>query len=1100
MLLTQNKLQNIINFIESDNSIIDNTSIINEEDLLYITQNNEDKTIIIKDLFNSSLLDNIIKSKLNNQELNNQIIDKLNTIDKLVDNLSVNIKNNIKDNIKDNNDLKNNIDKTDNNKIGSIFTNDNKLTYPLLKNTRYFIGNDIIDTNVTLPQGSKIIPNGGIPLNQIKGGEVSWIHSSDIGMMQDDGTHDISIGKYNKKIFELVVQSPYNLILDGDYYIHISDTKVDSTLGIQINRDFSIQNGKLFLRDNFITINKNASFTAQNVIFEAIDDAWGYPLFYFKPADGLINNIEFVNCKFLSNKSKRFFQTVANDICPSDINAYKKYNINSLNEFNNALSIDDGTGHFYVYKFPSKYKLNSKGELIDNNNKVIDKSKYNSIAIEKHQINNDYFIIDKNGEFIFVKDKSGKDITNGNIGYFININEATDTEKNNTDGNRYNNVIDNTILQTDYYGIDNFRLINCVGKHVYFNIGDVMYKTSFEVINCKFENITTSCFNIGSSNNRPYVNIWLQKSCQFVFKNTEFKGLNSVIKKTGDNYTCGILAEGNSICITNCRFINMVSNRYATYECYLSVGEIIFENNFIYNVFSVPRDASKETPARSKFLTPLSEWMKSKGAPVINGRTPLRMYRNNWFEIDYDTAWIMCKDYLINMYPEEDPKYIFDTYCMKQHIFGFVTKAPIKLVIDNNTYKFPYGVLKQNLQSSRAGSYKEIIITNNNFIFGKFDTNFNTPIVAIRNSVEDYPLNINISYNKFESVKEPSNIQLFSIDTNVKLNNVYIQHNIFNNSNFRISNYSNGVGRPILYAQNYFINNNTFNLGNSGVPNILSHISTISSNNNLCGDLFRCKAIEYFDIELYDKQAYNKTAETEKIIEINSTVGNMKINIPYMNRILKLNDNGFTDKDLNKTLVLYWSNIENNITYSIDITYTYKGKTYTKHMEYAHTSESKYQTSVFRDVQGKLTGIYSFKGFTFNNLSPINDIGLGMFAEGFNSSGTTGDFALHLYTINQSGSLNDFGTNIIINIKKIQESGIFSANKNPILTNLTPMKFFVPTNSLVTQDWLDYTQNGFEYQGTTTRKGKIMTNEDIGMIVNVNNNYYKWNGSSWILI
>lgn len=37
MLLTQNKLQSIINFIESDNSIIDNTSIINEEDLLYIT-------------------------------------------------------------------------------------------------------------------------------------------------------------------------------------------------------------------------------------------------------------------------------------------------------------------------------------------------------------------------------------------------------------------------------------------------------------------------------------------------------------------------------------------------------------------------------------------------------------------------------------------------------------------------------------------------------------------------------------------------------------------------------------------------------------------------------------------------------------------------------------------------------------------------------------------------------------------------------------------------------------------------------------------------------------------------------------------------------
>jgi hypothetical protein len=59
---------------------------------------------------------------------------------------------------------------------------------------------------------------------------MSWVHSSDIGMVQDDGTHNTTIGTKNFEIFRKFVGSKYNLILDGEYYMH---TTSQSTTGGQ---------------------------------------------------------------------------------------------------------------------------------------------------------------------------------------------------------------------------------------------------------------------------------------------------------------------------------------------------------------------------------------------------------------------------------------------------------------------------------------------------------------------------------------------------------------------------------------------------------------------------------------------------------------------------------------------------------------------------------------------------------------------------------------------------------------------------------------------------------------------------------------------------
>ena len=1060
---------------------------------LEVTQNNENKVLVDATEFKEIL------SK--QQELTNaisKISERLNqesTLSEIkVDEQSLTTDKNGVLKIKD-------INKTDINNVGTCYIYDTKMPISLKENTKYVIANNI-NEQIKLPKGSKIVPNGGIPICGVDGGEYSWVHSSDIGMIQDDGSHNVEIGKHNRQIFEYLLNTRFNLILDGAYYIHIPySTNNVSTYALQLNRDFSLKNGHLFIKDTFMTINNGASFHAENVTFERVDNSYGYAAIYFSPKGSLIKNVEFIDCKFLSNELRRFTGSSVKTTCPEGFDAYKMWDTSILEEngYNNAILNSTGT---YVYAFPKEYKrVEVKGDIstyyiVNEKNEKIAEKKWDSIALERHSTS--YFGAKKceNGDVCFVANGSGSDIYDGKLGYFSLEKYVTSSDIKYIIAQKFCYVEDKTAQKSAAMGIDTFIMHNCYANNVYFGLGDMMFKTKFEVSNCTFDNVKISEFNLGSNNVMPYSNDWCHMSCQYVFLNCKFNGPNKVIKKTSDNYTCGILAEGNSILVKGCEFKNMVSNRYATYECYLSCGEVIFEDNYVYNVFSVPRNTIKDSTGNNKFYSPSFEWMKSKGAPVINGRNPSRVYKNNHFEIDYDTAWLLCEEYLRSMYTDEndDIKEIFENYCMRQRIFGFISKSSLGLYVEGNTFKIPKGKLINVSQSGKGGLFREISIKNNIFDIGKYENDFSQPIVSIRSVEDNYPLNVEVIGNTFTS-REKSNVQLISTDTDVKLDKLYIQNNVFNNTIFKLSNYSDGVGRSSVNVNEVFIDNNIYNSPN-GIISELSHKGKI--NGNLSGDLFFIKPTDYCNINIYDNQKNNNFSECSKIILVPQTNGVINVTIPHMQRRLSLDSKGFTDEN-NSTLCLYWSKL-GNITYGIDISYVFKGRKVQRHMELSHTSANSYYATVVRDHNGTIHGLYSLTDFTFNNIPVIDDIGLGIFCEGKSLTGINGNFAMHFYTTNEDGSHNDCGSNININVKQISESGIYTPNKTPNINNLTPMRFFVCDGSNVTAEWLNATENGMQYKGSSKMINvPVMTKNDVGLKVISDGKYYIWNGENWVI-
>ena len=284
---------------------------------LEVTQNNENKVLVDATEFKEIL------SK--QQELTNaisKISDRLNqesTLSEIkVDEQSLTTDENGVLKVKD-------INKTGINNVGTCYIYDTKMPSSLKENTKYVIANNI-NEQIKLPKGSKIVPNGGIPICGVDGGEYSWVHSSDIGMIQDDGSHNVQIGKHNRQVFEYLLNTRFNLILDGSYYIHIPySTSNVSTYALQLNRDFSLKNGHLFIKDTFMTINNGASFHAENVTFERVDNSYGYAAIYFSPKGSLIKNVEFIDCKFLSNELRRFTGSSVKTTCPEGFDAYKMW-------------------------------------------------------------------------------------------------------------------------------------------------------------------------------------------------------------------------------------------------------------------------------------------------------------------------------------------------------------------------------------------------------------------------------------------------------------------------------------------------------------------------------------------------------------------------------------------------------------------------------------------------------------------------------------------------------------------------------------------------------------------------------------------------------
>jgi hypothetical protein len=598
-----------------------------------------------------------------------------------------------------------------------------------------------------------------------------------------------------------------------------------------------------------------------------------------------------------------------------------------------------------------------------------------------------------------------------------------------------------------------------------------------------------------------------------VFENCSFSGPGGVIQGiTGGSYTCGILAEGNAVHIRNCRFVDLISNYYATYECYLSVGEIIFENNYVFNVFSVPQYlvGNKDVPSynRKEYYMPAFEWLKSKGAPKVGDREPTRIFRNNWYEIDYGVAWNTCKSYMESkeQYGRTgyDPQEVFNTYAMRQTMLNLISKAAFRdVVIEGNAFIFKEGTLVSPAITSRTNYIRNLTLRNNIFNFKSYPTEYDHPLIAMRFIEDVGTKNIEITGNKFVS-GTPQTIQLLGT-SGTSYKDIVVQNNTFENCNYRITS-----GITIISADTVCISNNTYDCP-VGIPSVISHQQVAGDGSGKLvyiydykgssikyrGDLFRIRGKNGSCVEVYDKQNYYEGAEASKILIV-PTEGSVTVRTPYMNRAFAVNEAGYPVYDDTRSLIFTYTRGGDRIkgSWIVEISYTLNGKRVQRHMEILNDSTNSYSSLVVRDVNGYIFGKYANKDISFDSLSSLEDVGLQFFFEGIGLTDfKSGIFALHVFT-GEEGTKNDRNTDIVITVRSSTEKGKFTAGALPDYTNLNPIKEFVPSGSEVTQQWLNTVAGNFSWMGSKNpRTGPYMRPTDVGLRVHVGPNWYTWKGT-----
>lgn len=1075
------------------------------------------------------------------------------------------------------------------NSVGAIHVTDSVLPSNVSQNTKYIIYKDITTGNVDgqnyiqLASGTKIVPNGGIPKVPVVGGEMSWVHSSDIGMIQDDGTHNSTIGKQNFNILKSLVQSQYNLILDGEYYVESPLIRKSSSgwalkdeCFLLINRPFEIQNGTLYLNDGFMLITDGGSFRATNVRFIKIENEHSTAPIRIKPTNSLIDHLEFINC-FMSAKigsgyaSSGFVGNSTDEyIAPMDaVRKWSEYYLESLN-LPNSLRIADSDQGDNIFIFPVDCTVDKTAKTVTytyedggvQKTRTLSKvSDLTSYAVEFHKGAVPVYVVDENGDYFFIRNsQTMRTKLDGYYGYYIRESLVSEEELENSDGNKYSQLsgTDPGYTQVENFGIKSLKFINCRIDGANINLSDMTIQEG-EIYSCRVSSVSASSFNFSTTNTKLYAGDWTHRSGTIIVQGCSFEGVDYVIGQSSGTYTTPLMMEVNQLIVKNCEFKNIYS-ACVTYDIYANINSLLFENNYEYNVLRVPYSAS---------ATNYNEFFKSKGVAERDGRLGERIIRNNWFEVNGATAWLVCKSYMENLYGE-NAKSFFEDFALSKKILQFVGADPVidKISIENNTFKFD-GPWAQSPLSDRAGNICDLTIKNNVFFFKKFTQSIASPIGVYR-APKRRQNNIDIEGNIFNS-KEPSIIQIATTANNdFILDKVNIVNNTFNNCTFQLNNYDGGTVRLPISIGSIIVKGNNVNCPN-GTFSEVTHKKDIvlTSKLYIYGELHRYKTSFNSSVELVDYQVGNNEATCPKVVDFTDFNGNLTVRSPHLNRPIAFIDGSnitdgkyytvykednktvdYTYRGDNKSLVFVGLGVVNQ-SYVLTINYTYKGVNYKKRMEILHEFEEDVidgatkrvdPAFVVRDVKGiahKFEGGEDNTGdmtFTFDDLEPLNDIGLGFHVEGYGqtkgvytqklsnykaNSEELGFICLHVYTLLPEGTKNDEGTDITIEVKKISNNASFrhfSYAKLPgDQSNFSSLRTFIENGEEVTSNWISKTSEGFNWQYythiaycnpnvTTYRVAPYVNSvttpyirpEDAGLRVHVGKQWYTCDGTQWI--
>ena len=606
--------------------------------------------------------------------------------------------------------------KTSSNTVGTALltngvmpTSTESTRYVLYKDVNY--GNAASSKSISLSPGSKLVPNGGLPKvvdeqgnylspMPVEGGELSWVHSTDIGMIQDGalpkGMTRAQVGEHNANVLRIVAASRWNLILDGTYYVNVGIKPGKGTRelvvekAVTLRRPLRIKGGGLIAECNLFCVEAGGGLVLEDV---TLDNLNSYGMIYLDPWGGLIESVELYRCKLKTSTSKsigKFITASSKNVGPTDtVNDYTPDGIGRT--FNAASGVK-------FLGLPSEYidtagKSHNTWGLKSATAKV---PTQNLCYYEGYNSKHPYFPGDKNavwadawccydqgsqlyvpydngendmGAYVFRERKGtpgggGSTIKHkGMQGDFVLETTTRNTDVLYKENGKvvhfrplylHDDLVDGELVlktanpEVDHNGMRKFIVDGCsiMTRSTVFLIGGLAVEEEFRVSNNLFYDIGYLTMNFGTDNDSEASDEWNYRSCPFEVYGNTFRGVGYVVE-SNQPYAGVMLYEGNTILFHDNVVENIITTTN-TYDSYLSCAKVEFRNNVIRNVLKWKNKNHslygyfKAKGARVGF----NYAVKYGGDKMNHPRKLSRLYEGNLYEENMKDIRQMCDSYM----------------------------------------------------------------------------------------------------------------------------------------------------------------------------------------------------------------------------------------------------------------------------------------------------------------------------------------------------------------------------------------------------------------------------------------------------------------------
>ena len=551
-------------------------------------------------------------------------------------------------------------------------------------------GNTDAET-ITLAPGSKLEHAGGVPGKtdngqgtqlSVEGGELSWVHSSDIGMIQDGqlptGMTRAQVGAHNADVLRMVASSRWNLILDGMYYVDLG-IKTGATRDILLNnavvlrRPLRIKGGGLTAARYLFCVEAGGGIVMEDVVLDNLEN---YPMIYVDPWGGLVECVEMYRCSMKTSAAPtggrdhayvaRFIGGTGKDVGHVDtVNERmpdgipRGFNKTNMIKF---YGLADNTGIDSRYGFTAATRTDPHMLYVYPAGQPCPSGPSKTAAFCYYEWGAQLYVPHTDGEMVFRQNAGGSAKHMGMVGDFIPATEKDEGDvlyEENGSTVYFTAVLTRDDLQdgvlvrgcnppVEHNGVRRFIMDDCtvMSHQVAVEMGSMEVTEVFRIRGNLFYEVCTLALNIGTNNDSNTSDDWAARSCPLVVTGNTFRGIGKVQEAFSTPYAGALLYEGDTV-FFNDNLIENIITTTNTYDCYLSCNKLEYRRNVVRNVLLF------------QMSTKLFGYMKAKGVRVgwnydaeygadktSHPRKLSRLYEGNRYEANLKDVRELCKEHM----------------------------------------------------------------------------------------------------------------------------------------------------------------------------------------------------------------------------------------------------------------------------------------------------------------------------------------------------------------------------------------------------------------------------------------------------------------------